>query len=70
LLVEADVVRGRTVTGYASIRTDLRNAGAKVVDEAAVVDGNLVTSRKPADIEAFTQALVELLESARATQAA
>jgi protease I len=70
LLVEADVVRGRTVTGYASIRTDLRNAGAEVVDEAAVVDGNLVTSRKPADIEPFTEALVELLESARATQAA
>jgi protease I len=69
LLVEADVVRGRTVTGYKSILTDLRNAGAKVVDEAAVVDGNLVTSRKPADVEAFTAALVELIETVGAKQA-
>lgn len=63
LLIEADVVRGRTVTGWPSIRTDLRNAGASVVDEAAVVDGNLVTSRKPEDIEAFMGALIGLLES-------
>lgn len=62
LLVEADVVRGRTVTSWPSIRTDLRNAGAHVVDEPAVVDGNLVTSRNPGDVEAFTTALAELLE--------
>jgi protease I len=67
LLVEADVIRGRTVTGWPSIRTDLRNAGARVVDEPAAVDGNLVTSRKPADVEAFTQALVRLVESVAAS---
>ena len=61
LLVEADVVRGRTMTGWPSIRTDLRNAGATVVDEEAVTDGNLVTSRKPDDVPAFTDALIELL---------
>lgn len=64
LLVEADVVRGRRVTSWGSIRTDLRNAGAEVVDEAAVTDGNIVTSRKPADVEAFTAALIELIEVA------
>jgi protease I len=65
LLVEADLIRGRTVTGWPSIRTDLRNAGARVVDEAAAVDGNIVTSRKPDDVEAFTQALIDLLEKRR-----
>ena len=64
LLVEAGVVRGRRVTSWPSIRTDLRNAGAEVVDEAAVTDGNIVTSRKPGDVEAFTQALIELIEAA------
>jgi len=63
LLVEADLLRGRTATSWPSIRTDLRNAGANVVDEAAVTDGNIVTSRKPDDVEAFTNALIELLES-------
>lgn len=64
LLVEAEVVRGRTLTGWPSIRTDLRNAGANVVDEPAVVDGNLITSRKPADVEAFIDALIRAIESA------
>jgi PfpI family intracellular protease len=50
LLVEADLLRGRTATSWPSIRTDLRNAGANVVDEAAVTDGNIVTSRKPHDV--------------------
>ncbi|WP_155264075.1 DJ-1/PfpI/YhbO family deglycase/protease [Sphingomonas segetis] len=63
LLVEADVVRDRTVTSWPSIRTDLRNAGAKVVDEAAVTDGNIVTSRNPDDVEAFTSAIVALIEN-------
>src|SRR5207249_4179699 len=58
LLVEADVLRGRTVTGWPSIRTDLRNAGATVVDEPAVTDGNLVTSRMPDDVAPFTEALI------------
>jgi protease I len=66
LLVEADVLRGRTATSWPSIRTDLRNAGANVVDEAAVTDGNIVTSRKPDDVSAFTEALIRLVEEAPA----
>lgn len=61
LLAEADLIEGRTVTGWPSIRTDLVNAGAAVVDEEVVVDGNLITSRKPADIPAFTEALMTAL---------
>ena len=63
LLIEADLIRGRTVTGWPSIRTDLRNAGARVVDEAAAVDGNIITSRNPDDVEAFSRTLVDLLEN-------
>lgn len=62
LLVEADLLRNRTATSWPSIRTDLRNAGAKVVDQPAVTDGNIVTSRNPEDVEAFTNALIELIE--------
>ena len=61
LLVEADLLRERRATSWPSIRTDLRNAGAKVVDEPAVTDGIIVTSRKPEDVEAFTEALIDLL---------
>ncbi|NBB23840.1 DJ-1/PfpI/YhbO family deglycase/protease [Porphyrobacter sp. SLTP] len=61
LLAEADLIEGRTVTSWPSIRTDLANAGAAVVDEAVVVDGNLITSRKPDDIPAFTEALMAAL---------
>jgi protease I len=64
LLVEADLLRGRTATSWPSIRTDLRNAGANVVEQAAVTDGNIVTSRNPQDVEEFTKAIVELVESA------
>lgn len=64
LLVEADLLRGRTATSWPSIRTDLRNAGANVVDEAAVTDGNIVTSRNPDDVEPFTNALIDLIEKA------
>ena len=67
LLVEADAVRGRTVTSWPSVRTDLRNAGAEVVDREAVADGNLVTSRNPGDIPAFTGAFISLVEKAPAT---
>lgn len=63
LLVEADIIDGRTVTGWPSIRTDLENAGADVVDEEVAVDDNLITSRKPDDIPAFTQALIDALEA-------
>jgi protease I len=66
LLAEADVIRGRTVTSWPSIRTDLKNAGANVVDKEVVSDGNLVTSRKPEDIPAFTEAFIELVETAEA----
>ncbi|MCV7377877.1 peptidase C56 [Mycobacterium alsense] len=58
-LVEAGVVVGRTVTSYPSIRTDLRNAGAHVVDEEVVVDGNLITSRSPRDLPAFCETVVK-----------
>jgi protease I len=58
MLVEAGVAVGRTLTSYPSIRTDLRNAGAHVVDEEVVVDGNLITSRSPSDLSAFCEALV------------
>jgi deglycase len=64
LLVEADLLRGRTATSWPSIRTDLRNAGANVVDQSAVTDGNVVTSRNPDDVEAFTDALITLIENA------
>jgi len=64
LLVEADLVRGRTATSWPSIRTDLRNAGANVVDEQVVMDGNIITSRKPEDVSAFTEALIRLVEEA------
>jgi protease I len=58
-LVEADVVRGRTITSYPSVRTDLRNAGANVVDEEVVIDHGLVSSRNPDDLPAFCGAIVE-----------
>jgi protease I len=60
-LVEAGVVSGRTLTSYASIRTDLRNAGADVVDQEVATDGNLITSRSPDDLPAFCAAVVETL---------
>jgi len=59
LLVEADVVDGRTVTSWPSLRTDLRNAGANWVDEEVVVDDGLVTSRNPDDLPAFCSKLIE-----------
>ena len=62
LLVEADVLRGRTVTSWPSIHTDLRNAGGEVVDRDAVTDGHIVTSRKPDDVPAFTNALIAAIE--------
>ncbi|MCF6376673.1 type 1 glutamine amidotransferase [Nocardioides KLBMP 9356] len=58
-LMEADVVRGRRLTSFPSIRTDLRNAGAEVVDEEVVTDGNLTTSRSPDDLPAFCERIVQ-----------
>jgi len=60
-LIEADVVRGRTLTSWPSLQTDVRNAGGTWVDEEVVVDGNLVTSRKPDDLPAFNRKLTELV---------
>jgi protease I len=57
-LVEADLVRGRTLTSYPSIRTDIRNAGGTVVDEEVVVDLGLISSRRPDDLPAFCGAIV------------
>lgn len=59
VLASADVVRGRTVTGYRAIRDDLVHAGATWVDQEVCIDGNLVTSRKPEDLPAFCRAILE-----------
>jgi protease I len=68
-LVEADVVRGRTLTSFASIKTDIRNAGGKWVDEEVHVDQGLVTSRQPDDIPAFNaKAIEEFAEGAHRGQ--
>ncbi len=61
LLAEADVIDGLRLTSYPSIRTDLENAGGDVVDEEVVVDGNLITSRKPDDLPAFNKAIIAAL---------
>jgi protease I len=59
MLVEADVVRGRRLTSYPSLKTDIRNAGGEWVDEEVVVDQGIVTSRTPKDIPAFNKAMLE-----------
>jgi protease I len=64
MLVEADVVRDRTLTSFWSIKTDVKNAGGDWVDHEVVVDGQLVTSRNPKDIPAFNERLLELIERA------
>jgi protease I len=64
-LLEAGAVSGRTLTSFPSIRTDLRNAGAEVVDQQVVRDGNLLTSRSPDDLPAFCEALVEMVSEAQ-----
>jgi len=68
LLVEAGAVAGRTVTGWPSIRTDLANAGGNVVDQEVACDGNIITSRKPEDIPAFSDALITVLEKNRVAE--
>jgi protease I len=70
LLAEADVIRNRRVTSWPSIRTDLRNAGAEVVDEEVTIDGNLITSRKPDDVRAFSRAVIEAVSAAARRSAA
>jgi protease I len=66
-LVEAGVVRGRTLTSWPSLQTDIRNAGGTWVDEEVHVDGNLLTSRKPDDLDAFCKTLVETVADDRAS---
>jgi protease I len=58
-LIEAGVVKGKTMTSWPSVKTDLKNAGANWVDKEVVVDGNFITSRKPEDIPAFSNAIIE-----------
>lgn len=69
-LVEVDGVRGRKVTSWSSLQTDLRNAGANWVDEEVVVDGNLVTSRNPGDLPAFIDKATALFASSKSAQPA
>lgn len=64
-LIEANVVRGRRLTSFASIRTDLANAGATVVDLEVAIDGNLITSRSPEDLPAFIDALLQAIAADR-----
>jgi protease I len=64
-LIEAGAVRGRRMTSWPSLKTDLRNAGAEWVDQEVVITGNLVTSRKPDDLPAFNRAMIELFSRAR-----
>jgi protease I len=68
-LVEADVVRDRTLTSWPSVQTDLRNAGAHWVDEEVHVDENIVSSRKPDDLPAFCKAIVQTFAGAFRTEA-
>jgi len=64
-IIEAGAAHGRHMTSWPSLKTDLKNAGAEWTDREAVVDGNLVTSRKPDDIPAFNKAMINLFESAQ-----
>jgi protease I len=67
VLIDASVIRGRTVTSWPAIKTDVRNAGAHWVDQEVVVDNGLVTSRKPDDIPAFNQKMIEEFGEGRHT---
>src|SRR5690554_2793383 len=64
VLLEAGVAKGRQVTSWPSVRTDLENAGARWADEQVVIDGHVITSRKPEDVPAFTQAVIDAVSRA------
>lgn len=64
-VIEAGAARGRRIASWPSLKTDLRNAGAEWVDQEAVVDGNLVSSRKPDDLPAFNRQTIELFGGGR-----
>ena len=68
LLAEANIIEGKTVTGWPSIRTDLKNAGAAVVDQEVAQDGNIITSRNPDDIPAFSKALISALDKVQVSE--
>ncbi|KUF10459.1 type 1 glutamine amidotransferase domain-containing protein [Pseudoponticoccus marisrubri] len=65
VLIEADIVAGREMTAYPSIRTDLKNAGARVMDEPVIADSGIVTSRNPNDLKDFVSKIVEEVEEGR-----
>ncbi len=69
-LVEADVVRGKKVTSWPSLKTDLKNAGANWIDQEVVTDGQFIFSRKPDDIPAFNNAIIEAVSQASGKRAA
>jgi protease I len=69
-LVEAGVVRGKTLTSWPSVKTDLKNAGANWVDKEVVTDGQFISSRKPDDLTAFNRAIIEAVEEGNRLKAA
>ena len=69
MLIEADIADGRTLTSWPSIKTDMLNAGGHWVDREVVEDANLITSRKPSDLPAFTDAILRQLERSAAERA-
>jgi protease I len=69
-LIEAGVVKGHTLTSWPSLKTDLKNAGANWVDKEVVLDGNFITSRKPDDLPAFNQKVIEEIADGKHLKAA
>jgi protease I len=69
-LIEAGVVKGKTMTSWPSLKTDMKNAGANWVDREVVVDGNFITSRKPEDLRAFSQKIIEEIADGKPLKAA
>jgi protease I len=69
LVIEAGAAKGRTLTSWPSLKTDIQNAGGRWVDEEAVLDGNLVTSRNPGDIPAFNREIAKLFSAAQSRAA-